>query len=113
MERTATLTERQRQLAQAQEIAHLGSWRWDAESGDVTWSDELYRVFGAEQGSIRKFQDVMTAVHEKARQARREVLDRTLVVNTRSDARRVRKVCVCTSRSRWPPQRKKKTKRYT
>jgi two-component system sensor histidine kinase/response regulator len=26
--------------------AHMGSWRWDAETDVVTWSPELYRIFG-------------------------------------------------------------------
>jgi PAS domain S-box-containing protein len=34
------------QLAQAQRIAHIGSWEWDLHVDEVRWSDELYRVFG-------------------------------------------------------------------
>lgn len=34
------------QLAQAQRIAHIGSWEWDLHIDEVRWSDELYRVFG-------------------------------------------------------------------
>lgn len=34
------------QLAAAQEIARLGSWVWDLPTGQVTWSDEHYRIFG-------------------------------------------------------------------
>ena len=33
-------------LARAQEIAKLGSWEWDIKSDTVSWSDELYRIFG-------------------------------------------------------------------
>lgn len=33
-------------MAQAQSIAHVGSWEWEAATGKVTWSDELYRIFG-------------------------------------------------------------------
>ncbi|HUS04909.1 MAG TPA: response regulator [Bryobacteraceae bacterium] len=33
-------------LLDAQEIAHVGSWEWDIRQNKVTWSDELYRVFG-------------------------------------------------------------------
>jgi PAS domain S-box-containing protein len=33
-------------MAQAQSIAHVGSWEWEATTGKVTWSDELYRIFG-------------------------------------------------------------------
>lgn len=38
----------ERQLAAAQQITHIGSWEWNAESGIVTWSDELYRIYGLE-----------------------------------------------------------------
>jgi PAS domain S-box-containing protein len=36
----------ERQLDAAQQIAHLGSWEWDLATGVVTWSDELYRLYG-------------------------------------------------------------------
>lgn len=33
-------------LTEAQRIAHIGSWYLDIASGEVTWSDELYRMYG-------------------------------------------------------------------
>ena len=33
-------------LAEAQRLAHLGSWEWDMTQPAVGWSDELYRIFG-------------------------------------------------------------------
>ena len=33
-------------LAEAQRIAHVGSWEWEVASDTVAWSDELYRIFG-------------------------------------------------------------------
>jgi PAS domain S-box-containing protein len=33
-------------LAEAQRIAHLGSWQWDSISGKITGSDEFYRIYG-------------------------------------------------------------------
>ena len=39
------LREREKQLAQAQELAHLGSWEWDVEPDHLTISDELYNLF--------------------------------------------------------------------
>ncbi len=33
-------------LERAERIAHLGSWEWDVATDTVTWSDELFRVFG-------------------------------------------------------------------
>ena len=38
--------EREQQLAEAQEVAHLGSWEWDFVNDRVAWSDEQYRLFG-------------------------------------------------------------------
>ncbi|NVB79943.1 MAG: GAF domain-containing protein [Kofleriaceae bacterium] len=35
-----------RQLDAAQAITHVGSWEWDMATGVVTWSDELYRIYG-------------------------------------------------------------------
>ncbi len=32
-------------LAEAQRIAHIGSWEWDMISNSVKWSKEMYRVF--------------------------------------------------------------------
>ena len=33
-------------LNRAQEIAHLGSWELDLACNELTWSDEVYRIFG-------------------------------------------------------------------
>ncbi len=33
-------------LAEAEQLAHIGSWSWDIASGTVIWSDETYRIFG-------------------------------------------------------------------
>jgi len=40
------LLESERRLARSQEIAHLGSWELDMIKDRLTWSDEVYRIFG-------------------------------------------------------------------
>lgn len=40
------LRERELILNQAQHVARLGSWSWNAETDDTWWSDELYRIAG-------------------------------------------------------------------
>ncbi|HVE45360.1 MAG TPA: EAL domain-containing protein [Acidimicrobiales bacterium] len=47
-DRTArqVLAEREAQLAEAQRTAALGSYNWEIATGQVAWSDELFRVFG-------------------------------------------------------------------
>jgi PAS domain S-box-containing protein len=43
-----TLRASQAGLAEAQRIAHLGSWDWNIAEGSLFWSDEIYRIFGIE-----------------------------------------------------------------
>jgi diguanylate cyclase (GGDEF)-like protein/PAS domain S-box-containing protein len=38
-------------LDEAQRIAQIGSWSWDTRSGEVTWSPQLYRLFGRDPES--------------------------------------------------------------
>jgi PAS domain S-box-containing protein len=33
-------------LADAQRIAHTGHWDWDIVTNELSWSDEIYRIFG-------------------------------------------------------------------
>jgi two-component system, cell cycle sensor histidine kinase and response regulator CckA len=44
----AELLRSQARLAEAQRIAHLGSWEWDILQGEAHWSDEIYRILGLE-----------------------------------------------------------------
>ena len=38
----------QRQLKEAQRLAHVGNWEFYPTTGTVTWSEELFRIFGLE-----------------------------------------------------------------
>jgi PAS domain S-box-containing protein len=40
------LRRKSEELIEAQRLAGLGSWQWDAEADTVTWSEELYRLYG-------------------------------------------------------------------
>jgi len=42
----------ERQLAVTQQLTHIGSWDWNVTAGSVTWSDELYRVYGLVPRSV-------------------------------------------------------------
>ena len=48
---TRALAQTASRLSEAQALAHIGSWEWDIRRDVVTWSHELYRVFGLERGS--------------------------------------------------------------
>ncbi|MFA5267448.1 MAG: PAS domain S-box protein [Methanoregula sp.] len=40
------LRENERRLRESQAMAHLGFWYWDVKTGNVEWSDEVFRIFG-------------------------------------------------------------------
>ncbi len=46
MRSEADLRDATRRLEEAQRVAHFGTWEWDIHADRVTWSDELYRIFG-------------------------------------------------------------------
>jgi signal transduction histidine kinase len=51
-------------LAEAQAVAHIGSWTWDITTNQVSWSDELFLVFGRPPGSAGIDYDAfLSAVH--------------------------------------------------
>jgi diguanylate cyclase (GGDEF)-like protein/PAS domain S-box-containing protein len=46
------LRQREALLDGAQRVGHIGSWAWDAESGEVWWSSELFHLFGMPESRI-------------------------------------------------------------
>lgn len=46
------LADRGQQLVEAQSLAHIGNWQADIGSGELIWSDEIYRIFGYEPASL-------------------------------------------------------------
>jgi PAS domain S-box-containing protein len=44
--RTDALRESEERLAQAQRLAHIGSFQWDAGTDNNHWSDELFKIYG-------------------------------------------------------------------
>lgn len=61
------LEHRERQLRDAQAIAHCGSWEWNIAEDRVDWSDETYRIFGIEPGKPLSHQDFLDRLHEEDR----------------------------------------------
>jgi PAS domain S-box-containing protein len=48
----ATLKKSERSLADAQHIAHIGSWEWNLKTGDINWSNELYSIYGVDPNTF-------------------------------------------------------------
>jgi PAS domain S-box-containing protein len=53
------LRESEANLCRAQEIAHLGSWKYDTQTGMILWSEEAYRVFGFVPGEVEITSDLL------------------------------------------------------
>ncbi len=45
-EKAAELAASRETLAEAQRLAHIGSFEWDLRNGEVSWSEELFRIVG-------------------------------------------------------------------
>jgi PAS domain S-box-containing protein len=63
-------------LAAAQRIAQTGSWRWDAATEALDWSDEIYRLLGLEPGSVPASAELyVSRVHPEDREMLKGVLN--------------------------------------
>jgi PAS domain S-box-containing protein len=67
-------------LKEAQRVARIGSWRWDAATGNVEWSEELFHIYGLDPTRpAPRFEDqldtlvtresaqVLSAAHDKVK----------------------------------------------
>jgi PAS domain S-box-containing protein len=62
------LRRKEQQLAEAQLVAHIGSWEWDIVTDVVTWSDELYRIFAIDTSEFdATYEGFMARVHPEDR----------------------------------------------
>lgn len=66
-------------LAEAQHMAHVGSWALDPGTGKMTWSAETFCVLGLEQGAeTPELADFLLRIHEEDRQRVQEGLDHSV-----------------------------------
>jgi len=57
------LDESQRELAESQRIAMVGTWKWDLATGAVAWSEETFRLVGLDQSFEPSFARLEQVVH--------------------------------------------------
>lgn len=78
-EAKADLQANRYQLEEAQRIAHIGSWEWNIASNTLSWSDEVFRIFGYRPGEIAPtYPAFLQAVHPEHRKRVEQAVQNTL-----------------------------------
>ena len=64
------LRQNESQLAEAQHLAHLGSWSWSLADNKLNWSDELYRLFGLDPAEFEpSYEAIFQFLHPDDRES--------------------------------------------
>src|SRR5262249_41625048 len=83
----AELLRREAQLSESQELAHIGGWEWDIRNNVVTWTDELYRIYGLRgQDLAASYEGFLARIHPEDRAAGDETIRRPLRTATASES---------------------------
>lgn len=78
-ERTHALRESDNHLRDAQAIAHIGSFQWSVAGNSLTWSDELYRIYGLDpEGPHPTYEGYLERVHPDDRERIRTTVGEAL-----------------------------------
>lgn len=73
------LKNKEKNLAEAQRVAGLGSWEWDTESGEIYWSDEYFRICGEEpQSFVPVFEIAMSYIHPDDQEPLNAAIQKTI-----------------------------------
>ncbi|MCT7954381.1 PAS domain S-box protein [Laspinema palackyanum] len=74
-----TLRRNALQLAQAQQIAHVGSWEFDLTTYQVEWSNELLRIYKMEEAtSAPSYEQFLQLVHPEDREMLQAAINQSL-----------------------------------
>lgn len=77
------ILERDRKLKEAQELAHLGFWYWDVNTGEVEWSEEVYKIFQIDPSRFSPKIDSILALSPWPEEQNRdqELIDRAIATH--------------------------------
>lgn len=76
------LQQSEAKLAEAQHIAHMGHWEWDIPGNRLSWSEEIYRIFGlSPQKPEMTYQIFLAMVHPDDRECLEEAVKKALEEN--------------------------------
>jgi len=72
----ADLNETQAYLAEAQRLTATGSFGWKPATGDLVWSEELYRIFELDRAATPTVEFALSRAHPDDRNARQQFTER-------------------------------------
>jgi PAS domain S-box-containing protein len=79
LEVSQTIASSDRRRAEAQRLAHLGSWDWDITKNQFLWSEESSEIMGLSQETVTpSFAALLKHVHPEDRKAVADTLQRSL-----------------------------------
>jgi PAS domain S-box-containing protein len=73
---TQELRRREAYLAEAQRLSHTGSFGWSVADGEITWSDETFRIYESDPAIKPTLQLVLQRTHPEDSTFLRQFLDR-------------------------------------
>lgn len=75
------LIESEKRLKEAQEIAKMGSWEWDAVNDKVKWSSEMYNIFEIDRDTEVTQEVYLNLLDEENRKLREEEIRKAMEGN--------------------------------
>jgi PAS domain S-box-containing protein len=96
-----TLRQSEANLRKAQEIAHIGSWHLDVTRNQLTWSDEVFRIFGVPTGTPLTYDSFLANIHP----ADREMVDKAWTAAIHGAAYDVEHRIVVSGAVKWVRER--------
>jgi len=63
-------------LAEGQHLARVGSFSWRVGTDEITWSEQLYRIFEFDEGTPQTIERIFSRVHPDDTQLLREMAER-------------------------------------
>lgn len=80
------LARREAMLAQAQKISRIGSWEWDAQTNETSWSQQMYRIHGVDPETYDPADnEFYELVHPEDRDYVRSIVDQAIAERTGFD----------------------------
>src|ERR1700726_594048 len=63
-------------LAEAQRLTHTGSWAWGVATGEITWSEETFRIFQYDRTATPTVELILQRVHPEDAELVQQTIER-------------------------------------